>query len=92
MTEKCRAEFIFLSSIFLSYDFFVTLLLYNFCSAKAEQFKTLSKIGGKAFPPKCAEVIECRRKKIGRMICRQNHFKSFCHKIIPPQNLQRLIE
>jgi len=42
-------------------------------------------LGGKAFPPKCTEKI------FGRMICRQNHFKSFCQKIILPENFQNFI-
>ncbi len=43
-------------------------------------------LGGKAFSPKFAVATECRRKKnFGRMIYRQNHFKSFCHEMILPK-------
>jgi len=38
--------------------------------------------------PKSPSVAE---KNFGRMICRQNHFKSFCQKIILPENFQNFI-
>ncbi len=45
-------------------------------------------LGGEAFPPNFTEVAESRRespkKNFGRMICRQNYFKSFCRQIILP--------
>jgi len=55
----------------------------SFCLRRDSVFSV--SLGGKAFPPKYAEVTESRRRNYGRMICRQNHFKSFCHEITLPK-------
>jgi hypothetical protein len=41
-------------------------------------------LGGEVFTPNFTEITESRRKNLGRMIYRQNDFKSFCREIILP--------